>query len=102
MSAPVDLNSEDEAGRQRKTVTISNRLGLHARAAARFVQTATEFDTAVTVTRNGTTVSGLSILGLMMLAAGPGQEIVIETGGRDSAAALGALIALVERRFDED
>ncbi len=87
---------------RRRVVTISNRLGVHARAAARFVPTASGFDAEITVSRNGTSVSGSSILGLMMLAAGPGQEIVIETCGPDGEAALGALAALVERRFDED
>lgn len=102
MSEPADRAAKGEAGRRRRTVTIANRLGLHARAAARFVQTASGYDAEVTVSRNGTSVSGLSILGLMMLAAGPGQEIVIETSGPDSEAALRALAALVERRFDED
>ena len=95
--------SETGAGATRlsRAVTISNRLGLHARAAARFVQAASAFDAEISVTRNDITVSGLSILGLMMLAAGPGDEIVIEASGPDMTAALEALGALVARGFDE-
>lgn len=81
---------------------IGNRRGLHARAAAKFVKTASGFDADVAVTCNGTRVSGLSILGLMMLAAGPGTEIRIETAGSDAAAALAALVRLVDGGFDED
>lgn len=100
MSEPADRAADGAVARQ--TVTITNRLGLHARAAARFVQIASAFDAEIKVSRNGTSVSGMSILGLMMLAAGPGQEIVIEARGADGRAALAALIALIERRFDED
>ena len=89
-------------GSHRRTCLIGNRRGLHARAAAKFVKTATGFDADVAVTCNGTRVSGLSILGLMMLAAGPGTEIRIETSGRDADAALAALAGLVEDGFDED
>ncbi|MCY4406018.1 MAG: HPr family phosphocarrier protein [Rhodospirillaceae bacterium] len=81
---------------------IGNRRGLHARAAAKFVKTASGFEVEVAVSCNGTRVSGLSILGLMMLAAGPGSEIEIETAGRDADAALAALAALVDGGFDED
>ena len=84
------------------TVTIVNRRGLHARAAARFVQAAAQFDAAVTVTKGATTVSGTSIMGLMMLAAGPGSELALAATGREAAAALKALAKLVEDRFDED
>ena len=89
-------------GSHRRTCLIGNRRGLHARAAAKFVKTATGFDADVAVTCNGTRVSGLSILGLMMLAAGPGTEIRIETSGKDADASLAALAGLVEGGFDED
>ena len=102
MNAPADQSVNDAPAGRRRTVMISNRLGLHARAAARFVQAAADFEAEILVSRNDTSVSGSSILGLMMLAAGPGQELVIEARGRDADAALLALIALVERRFDED
>ena len=89
-------------GSHGRTCLIGNRRGLHARAAAKFVKTATSFDADVAVTCNGSRVSGLSILGLMMLAAGPGAEIRIETSGKDADAALAALAGLVEGGFDED
>ena len=89
-------------GSRRRTCLIGNRRGLHARAAARFVETAAGFDADVVVSCGGARVSGLSILGLMMLAARPGSEIAIETAGRDAAAALEALAGLVDGGFDED
>ena len=89
-------------GGHRRTCLIGNRRGLHARAAAKFVKTASRFDADIAVSCNGVRVSGLSILGLMMLAAGPGTDIDIETAGRDAAAALAALAGLVESGFDED
>ena len=89
-------------GDHRRTCLIGNRRGLHARAAAKFVKTASRFDADIAVSCNGVRVSGLSILGLMMLAAAPGTEIEIETAGRDAAAALAALAGLVEGGFDED
>ncbi|MBF0166407.1 MAG: HPr family phosphocarrier protein [Alphaproteobacteria bacterium] len=85
-----------------QTVTIVNRLGLHARAAAKFVKTAGQFSSQIMVSRKGQEVSGVSIMGLMMLAASPGTEIEIRTLGNDAEAALKALVDLVERKFDED
>jgi phosphocarrier protein len=83
-------------------MTIRNQRGLHARAAAKFVKTAGRFEAAVEVMRNGQTVSGLSIMGLMMLAAGPGSEIEVRATGREAGAAVAAIGKLVEDRFDED
>ena len=94
--------TEPGDGSLHRTCLISNRRGLHARAAANFVKTASQFEADVAVSCNGTQVSGLSILGLMMLAAGPGTEIEIETAGRDAAVALAALAKLVDGGFDED
>lgn len=85
-----------------RTVTIVNQRGLHARAAARFVKLAARFSSDITVAKNGTEVSGLSIMGLMMLAAGPGTEVVIRAKGADAAAAIDALDALVANKFDEE
>lgn len=85
-----------------RTVTIANRRGLHARAAAKFVKTVEQFDADVQVTRNETTVSGRSIMGLMMLAASIGTTIDITTSGTEGEAVLAALVDLVERKFDED
>lgn len=81
--------------------TICNSRGLHARAAARFVRLAETFDAEITVQRDDLTVPGTSILGLMMLAAGPGTAILIRASGSAAAEAVGALQALVARGFDE-
>ncbi len=85
-----------------RTVDITNRRGLHARAAAKFVKLAAEFRADVTVTRLDQTVCGQSIMGLMMLAAGQGTSIDIAATGEQADAALAALVELVERKFDED
>jgi len=89
------------AGELRRVVTIRNQRGLHARAAAKFVKLAGQFAATVSVMRNETLVSGLSIMGLMMLAAGPGTTIELRAEGSDASAAIGALAALVEAGFDE-
>ncbi|MCR5878175.1 HPr family phosphocarrier protein [Phenylobacterium sp. J367] len=85
-----------------RTVEICNKRGLHARASAKFVKTASAFDAEVTVSKDGQTVDARSIMGLMMLAAGPGSEIEIRAEGDEAAQALAALCALVECRFEED
>lgn len=82
-------------------VTIINRLGLHARAAAKFVQLASRFQASVRVTNGTTTMDGKSILGLLLLAAAQGTAITIETDGRDADAALESLVALVAAGFEE-
>ena len=87
--------------RAQARVRICNQRGLHARASARFVQCAETFDAKVTVSRDGESVPGTSIMGLMMLAAGPGTEIEIAAVGPDAALALKALSALVECGFNE-
>ncbi len=83
-------------------VTICNRKGLHARASAKFVKCAEEFDATVRVIRDGHTVGGTSIMGLMMLAAGPGTEITLEAEGPEAPEAIEALVALVESGFGEE
>jgi len=83
-------------------VVIPNKKGLHARASAQFVKCAEGFDATIRVTREGQTVPGTSIMGLLALAAGRGQSIVIETEGVDANQALEALIALVECGFNEE
>jgi phosphocarrier protein HPr len=85
-----------------REVAIVNKKGLHARASAKFVQTAEQFDAAITVIRGHESVGGTSIMGLMMLAAGPGITIIIQATGRDAAAAVEALCALVSSRFGEE
>ena len=86
----------------RRTITIVNERGLHARAAAKFVKVAEAFDAEVTVAKDGTAVSGLSIMGLMMLAASPGTQLDLSAVGREAQPAIDALEALVANRFDED
>lgn len=85
-----------------REVTICNKKGLHARASAKFVQMAEQFDAAVTVTRHNESVGGTSIMGLMMLAAGPGSSIRIAASGPQAAEALAMLCALVEGKFGEE
>ena len=85
-----------------RTVEIVNKRGLHARASAKFVKLATEFDAEVRVSKDGQTVDARSIMGLMMLAAGPGCCIEIEAEGAEADAAVAALQQLVSARFDED
>jgi phosphocarrier protein len=82
-------------------VKITNRKGLHARASAAFVKCVEKYDAEVTVTKDEQTVNGSSIMGLMMLAAGPGSTILIETEGPEAEEALDALTSLVEARFNE-
>jgi len=81
---------------------ILNRLGLHARAAALLVQTVAPLDVEITVTKDDQTVNGKSILGLMMLAGGQGSSIAVEAQGPDAQAAVDAITALVEAKFNED
>jgi phosphocarrier protein len=85
-----------------RSVEIVNERGLHARASAKFVKLAACFDAEVRVSKEGQTVDARSIMGLMMLAAGPGSLIDIEAEGEQAAEALAALAALVEARFDEE
>ena len=85
-----------------RVLKISNQRGLHARASAKFVQTVEKFDVDVRVSRGTETVGGNSIMGLMMLAAGPGTEITVAACGRQKAEALAALEHLVNDRFGED
>jgi phosphocarrier protein len=86
----------------RRLVTIRNQRGLHARAAAKFVKLAGQFTAEVTVVKGDMVVTGTSIMGLMMLAAAPGTELELRATGPEAEAALAALAALVDRRFDED
>jgi phosphocarrier protein HPr len=84
------------------SVEITNERGLHARASAKFVKLAATFDAEVTVSKEGATVDARSIMGLMMLAAGPGSQIVIHAEGAEADAAVEALAELVSNRFEED
>ena len=84
------------------TVLICNRRGLHARASAKFVTLASQYDATVTVSKDGSDVLGTSIMGLMMLAAAMGDHIEIRAEGAQADEALAALVGLVETKFGED
>jgi phosphocarrier protein HPr len=92
-----------DAGQRRHTgdLLITNKRGLHARAAARFVKCAERFDAEITVSKDQTTVGATSIMGLMMLAAAPGSYIRVCAQGPDAKSALAALAELVAERFGE-
>lgn len=85
-----------------KDLVVSNKLGIHARPAAMFVKVANRFSAEVMVEKDGETVNGKSIMGLMMLAAGPGSKLRVRAAGSDAAQALIELEALLKRKFDED
>ena len=85
-----------------RTVLVTNKRGLHARASAKFVTLASQHEAAVEVRKDGSAVCGTSIMGLMMLAAAPGDEIVIAADGVGEDIALAALCQLVEDKFGED
>ena len=85
-----------------REVAIRNRLGLHARAAAKFVQTASRFQSEVKIRKNGEEVDGKSILGLLLLAASHGAQITISVCGEDEVDAFAAVEDLIVRSFDED
>ncbi len=86
----------------KREVEIVNKKGLHARASAKFVQTAEQFDAAIIVTRGHETVGGTSIMGLMMLAAGPGVSIIIQATGKQAQKAVDTLAELVANKFGEE
>jgi phosphocarrier protein HPr len=86
---------------QKRDIEIVNKLGLHARASAKLTQTATRFKCEVNLERNGRRVNAKSIMGVMMLAAGKGVTIQMETEGDDEADAMAALVALIEDKFGE-
>ena len=85
-----------------KDLVVTNKLGVHARPAAMFVKVANRFESEIMVEKDGETVNGKSIMGLMMLAAGPGCKIRVQAEGEDAAQALHEIEALLKRKFDED
>jgi len=85
-----------------RELPIINKRGLHARASAKFVQTVERFDAELTVTRNGDTVGGTSIMGLMMLSAGIGTSITVSAKGNEAQAAIDAITELVANKFGEE
>jgi phosphocarrier protein HPr len=103
-----DPSSENIAGSQvpgdavSRELLIINKRGLHARASAKFVQTVERFSAEVWVTRGGETVGGTSIMGLMMLSAGPGTTIMVSAVGPEAEAAVAAISELVANKFNEE
>jgi len=91
-----------DSGFTAKELTIQNRSGIHARPAAMFVKVANRFGSDIFVEKDGEKINGKSIMGLMMLAAGPGSKVTLLAKGADADAALTELEALVNRKFDED
>jgi len=85
-----------------KELTIVNKSGIHARPAAMFVKIANRFGSDIFVEKDGEKINGKSIMGLMMLAAGPGSKVTLHVKGNDAPAAIAELEALVQRKFDED
>ena len=102
-SAPRDGASNPDSGKPAiRVLEICNKKGLHARASAKFAQLVDQFDAVVKVTRGTETVGGNSIMGLMMLAAGPGSVIALEAEGPEGPEAIEALVALVDSGFGEE
>ena len=101
-SSPNAAGANVPEGAISRELLIINKRGLHARASAKFVQMVERFTSEVWVTRGGETVGGRSIMGLMMLAAGPGTTIQVSALGPDSDAAIAAITALVESKFNEE
>ncbi len=85
-----------------KDFKVSNKLGIHARPAAMFVKTANRFNCEIFVEKDGEKVNGKSIMGLMMLAAGPGSRLTVHASGHDASQALAELEILINRKFDEE
>jgi phosphocarrier protein len=83
-------------------LTVVNKLGIHARPAAMFVKTANRFVSDIFVEKDGEKINGKSIMGLMMLAAGPGSKLTLHVKGADAIAAIAEIEALVKRKFDEE
>ena len=100
--APPDAGGGGPHNTFRASVTIVNRRGLHARAAAKFVKVAEQFAADVEVVKDDMVVCGISIMGLMVLAAALGTQLEIRARGREAGAAVAALVTLVERGFDEN
>src|ERR1700746_1113951 len=92
----------DGNGLMTKELHVSNKLGIHARPAAMFVKVANRFSCNIFVEKDGEKVNGKSIMGLMMLAAGPGSKLTVHAEGHDASAALAELEMLLNRKFDED
>jgi phosphocarrier protein len=102
MSKPMSAKKLPDDKFLTKELTITNKLGIHARPAAVFVKTANRFASEIFVEKDGEKINGKSIMGLMMLAAGPGSKLILHVRGVDAQAAITELEALVQQKFDEE
>ncbi len=102
MSQHMSAKKAADAEFQTKDLIIQNKSGIHARPAAMFVKVANRFGSDIFVEKDGEKINGKSIMGLMMLAAGPGSKVTVLAKGSDADAAIAELEALVNRKFDED
>jgi phosphocarrier protein len=102
MSKPMSAKKLPDGGFLTRELTIANKLGVHARPAALFVKTANRFACEIFVEKDGEKINGKSIMGLMMLAAGPGSKLTLHVKGADAPQAIVELEALVKRKFDEE
>ena len=102
MSKPMSAKKTPDGQFLTKELTIANKLGIHARPAAVFVKTANRFASEILVEKDGEKINGKSIMGLMMLAAGPGCTLTVHAQGNDAAQALDEIESLIKRKFDED
>jgi len=102
VSRIVTMKDGGVKGVQVANVTIQNKLGMHARSAAMFVEKANGFESEVVVIRGATEVNGKSIMGIMMLAAAKGTELTVRASGPDEAEALESLVRLVNEKFGEE
>ena len=98
----MSAKKADDAGFLTRELTIINKSGIHARPAAMFVKIANRFGSDIFVEKDGEKINGKSIMGLMMLAAGPGSKLMLHVKGVDAAAAIAEIEALVLRKFDEE
>jgi Phosphotransferase System HPr (HPr) Family len=92
----------DDTAAMTKELQVLNKLGIHARPAAMFVKTANRFSCDIFVEKDGEKVNGKSIMGLMMLAAGPGSKLTVTADGPDASKAIAEIESLVKRKFDEE
>src|SRR5437762_10142728 len=102
MSKTMSAKKLSDADFFTKEITVSNKLGIHARPAALFVKTANRFACDIFVEKDGEKINGKSIMGLMMLAAGPGSKLTVHAIGADASKALAEIDSLIKRKFDED
>ena len=102
MSKPMSAKKTLDGTFLTKELTIVNKLGIHARPAAVFVKTANRFVSEILVEKDGEKINGKSIMGLMMLAAGPGSKLTVHANGHDASQALAEIETLINRKFDEE